>query len=147
MTDERVRARNEEIAANTAEALRAVDAAQDNPNASEVSVNGSLPDGYHLIVALRETGETCKGHGGDPDHEDHPGMELAILTGPEMDPETTLSILSSAMRRVGDSAGIAVGLVDPRQLAGLLAASMMAGRGMPDRPSDDAEPVGTGQYL
>jgi hypothetical protein len=104
-----------------------------------------LPDGYLLVVALRVSDETCTQCEDDDEREPHRITELAVLN--QAHPEHALHALSTAMRKIGEDNGISVGLVDPRQLAGLMAMAAMGPRmGRPD-DDDDTPAPNTGQYL
>lgn len=107
-----------------------------------------LPDGYHLVVAIRDTDKPCDRCGDEDESDPHMITEMAVVT--RLDPEQTLSALSAAMRHVGNQAGIGVGFADPRQLMAAMAMSMgmdPRAMGRPE-PEDDQPPAAnTGQYL
>lgn len=103
-----------------------------------------LPEGWQLLLSLRERDEMCTSCEGE---EAHKVTEMAIVTG--LDAPDTLRALSEAMRRVGQEAGIGVGIIDPRMLAGMMA---MGGMGVPpfareSEPDASGPAPKTGQYL
>lgn len=105
----------------------------------------TLPPGYRLVIAVRDSDQPCDTCTGSDAHNH---SQMAILT--RMRPEATLEALSAAMRQVGESAGINVGIVDPQQLLSSLLLGAMGGGYQPggDQPgADDGPAPGTGQYL
>ncbi|GJF04993.1 hypothetical protein [Pseudonocardia sp. D17] len=122
--------------------LATVDSATANPDQPDET---HLPEGYLLVLALRETDTPCDRCGEDDQRDPHNRTELAVFN--RMDPEAALSVLASAMRHIGDRAGIGVQFGSSEGLMAAMAA-MAAGMGGMRRPDeDDAPATNVGQYL